>query len=375
MTKPKKIIVFAAVNIAVSIISILFVFMCVEGYLRIFNPQLLRQDAAGAHITYGAFHRPKPGFEMKTSNPESSVTWKINSKGLRDNEIGYDKPPGTYRILGLGDSFTFGYAVEQEDTFLHKLEALLNHDHPNGKSFKHFETINMGVGGYGQVSEYNIMTKEGLKYKPDMIILAVCVGNDVQESLIELGKVSSSGQPSGNTPENKRGFIYKIKNYLGQRLHTYSFISKRLHKLLVKYKIRKVSEYTVDIFNRKSKAQVSEGWKVSKEFILKIADTAKMNSAEFLVIFIPVRHQVDFNEWGLIRNAYKLNEKDYDIHKPQKILKEFCNENNIDCLDLLRPLQHAEQFPFYLHEEGHFNKHGHKLTAEIIYDHIINQAI
>ena len=54
------------------------------------------------------------------------VQVKINSKGLRDNEYPYEKPDDTYRILMLGDSFTFGYGVNIEDTMAKVLEENLN---------------------------------------------------------------------------------------------------------------------------------------------------------------------------------------------------------------------------------------------------------
>ena len=39
------------------------------------------------------------------------IEYRINSKGLRDAETPYDKSPGTYRIVLLGDSRTFGFGV------------------------------------------------------------------------------------------------------------------------------------------------------------------------------------------------------------------------------------------------------------------------
>src|SRR4051794_26480600 len=40
-----------------------------------------------------------------------NVDVTINSRGLREAEIPYEKAPGTYRILALGDSLTFGWGV------------------------------------------------------------------------------------------------------------------------------------------------------------------------------------------------------------------------------------------------------------------------
>jgi hypothetical protein len=42
----------------------------------------------------------------------------INSHGLRDREFPLTKPTRTFRILALGDSFTYGYAIKLEETYV-----------------------------------------------------------------------------------------------------------------------------------------------------------------------------------------------------------------------------------------------------------------
>lgn len=95
------------------------------------------------------------------------VPVKINSHGFRDIEHGLEKPPNTIRILGLGDSFTFGWGVEQSKTFLKQLEPLLQ-----ARTGKTIETMNAGVPGWG-LNQYFILLKGfGLSYAPDFVVLA-----------------------------------------------------------------------------------------------------------------------------------------------------------------------------------------------------------
>src|SRR5437870_3991698 len=54
------------------------------------------------------------------------VDVKINSQGLRDKEYPLVKAPGTYRIMMLGDSTTFGWGDRAEDTAAKMLERKLN---------------------------------------------------------------------------------------------------------------------------------------------------------------------------------------------------------------------------------------------------------
>jgi hypothetical protein len=85
-----------------------------------------------------------------------------NSRGLRGtSEFPYAKTPGKQRILIFGDSFTFGDEVSDQETYCYYLQQLL----PNA------EVINMGVHGYGHDQMLIFLQEEGLKYKPDIVIL------------------------------------------------------------------------------------------------------------------------------------------------------------------------------------------------------------
>src|SRR5439155_640014 len=57
--------------------------------------------------------------------PELAYQVHINALGLRGPEIARTPPPGRTRILALGDSMTFGYYLEEGETWPARLEALL----------------------------------------------------------------------------------------------------------------------------------------------------------------------------------------------------------------------------------------------------------
>jgi hypothetical protein len=85
-----------------------------------------------------------------------------NSKGLRGKtEYQYQRTPGKQRIAILGDSFTFGEEVSDDETYSHDLEATL----PST------EVLNLGVQGYGQDQMLLYLKEEGIKYHPDIVIL------------------------------------------------------------------------------------------------------------------------------------------------------------------------------------------------------------
>ena len=96
----------------------------------------------------------------------------INSQGLRDREYALQKLPGTGRILVLGDSYTWGYGVEDHEIFTEVLEQrLIGEDPP-------WEVINTGVSGWGTDQQWLFLKHEGWAYSPDVVVLAFFLMND-----------------------------------------------------------------------------------------------------------------------------------------------------------------------------------------------------
>jgi hypothetical protein len=104
-----------------------------------------------------------PNASGSSSRTGQKITYRINSKGLRDDETDYAKPAGTFRIVLLGDSRTFGYAVPIEKHFSKLIEGY----------FAHVEVINMGVSGFGVDQELLFLRSEGFRYQPDLVIAYV----------------------------------------------------------------------------------------------------------------------------------------------------------------------------------------------------------
>lgn len=103
---------------------------------------------------------PKPNLrDVKAYNDKILNT---NSKGLRGKkDFPYAKNGERLRILILGDSFTFGDEVSDNETYSHYLQEML----PDT------EVINMGVHGYGHDQMLMLFKEEGVKYQPDIVIL------------------------------------------------------------------------------------------------------------------------------------------------------------------------------------------------------------
>ncbi len=118
------------------------------------------------------FTEPKPNTVIKNKPdflPFESIN-TINSDSLNERyEYAIEKSPETYRIISLGDSFTYGLYVDTKDNYSKVLEDMLN-SRLSCKNIKKFEVINLGVIGYDIAYSVERFKKRGQKYNPDLII-------------------------------------------------------------------------------------------------------------------------------------------------------------------------------------------------------------
>lgn len=100
--------------------------------------------------------------------------FQTNTMGLRDKEYQLKKADSSYRIAVIGDSFTMGTGVSNEEMYHTIAEKKLN----SLSKDKNFELINFGVGGYN-LQEYTAVLKEKvLKYEPNELLIGFCAYND-----------------------------------------------------------------------------------------------------------------------------------------------------------------------------------------------------
>ena len=102
--------------------------------------------------------------------PAHAVAVRTNSQGFRDRE--YPPKASSFRILGLGDSFTFGFGVEEGESFLALVE--------DGLRDGAVEVINGGLVGGGPESAARLLEVEGPRLEPDLVVLGFYAGNDAR---------------------------------------------------------------------------------------------------------------------------------------------------------------------------------------------------
>lgn len=113
-------------------------------------------------------YRLRPGVRVQVRDVEV----RVNELGLRGAETTPAPPPGTRRLLVLGDSVVYGDGLVVADTFAVLLEHELNRDAATPT-----EVLNGAAPGYDTPAELAYLRDVGLALAPDALVLGVSLND------------------------------------------------------------------------------------------------------------------------------------------------------------------------------------------------------
>jgi lysophospholipase L1-like esterase len=148
-------------ELAFALVAALLCLVAVEAAVRAFRIGREPYDDFYDDI-YDLSYAMVPG----ASNPYSSIRESLNQFGFRGAAVSVAKPAGTYRIVVLGDSCTFGFGVAAGEAWPAVLERLLNE---SGK-FVPVQVINGATPGTNLFQHVIVLRKKLAAFRPDLVI-------------------------------------------------------------------------------------------------------------------------------------------------------------------------------------------------------------
>jgi len=380
-----------------------------ELYVRIFDKYKamdemdMKKYRAPSDILHHTF---VPKGKGRNYTKEFRTIYRINSFGIRDREYALNKEEGVFRIIVLGDSFTEGYGVNIEDTFIKKLEWLLNSDE-TAKDNK-YEVLNFGCAGYSPLLEYILLKQKGMKFDPDLVILMLDYSDfydDIRYS--EFSKSDNKGKPISvlNSELSIADSRLKSSNIIDAFLlrHSvfYNYLRLKIQKIIwgggdgknihpvaiksgdiksdrfwmLKDKIymydRDFEKYSIVENTAENRAKAAD---LTFKYLTMIKDMLEENNKEFLLVIFPYGQQVDANDWSEGRVLLGLERgKTYnDFYLYEKTLGDFTEKAGINTMNLYPYFIKNNAKPLFFKIDGHFNKNGHDLVAQALYEYIMN---
>lgn len=155
-----------AVVIMVVVTVLLLVTLELLARVILWRSEPMVEQTAGFGFNQSGYGDLTPDLDSVERILHNRPYWlKTNSAGLRDvDEISDD--PNTFRVLALGDSFTYGYYVHNEESWPSRLEETLNQ-----RLETRIQVLNAGVPGFTIVDELEYLREKGMTLEPDLVVI------------------------------------------------------------------------------------------------------------------------------------------------------------------------------------------------------------
>jgi hypothetical protein len=332
-----------------------------------------------------AFYRfdPKTGV---THQPRAEGWWMvegvtyitINDEGFRDRNHALAKPPDAFRVVVLGDSNAEAFQVPLEHTFWSVLERRLQ-SCPS-LSRRPVEVLNFGVSGFGTTQELLTYEKFARKYRPDVVLLAFFIGNDLRDnvrSLTEAGPAVGMLRPfhtvSGDTLVLDDSFLKLMADadkppHWFERLRVVQLL--RMVSSWFRYRSLRVVDARALI--SPPDPEYAGAWQVTEKLVQRLNAEVKADGARLVVATVSTAQQVDPDPERRARNARAGSIQ--DLFYPDKRLYRLSREIGFQMIPLAPAMsQIAERTKVYFHGftntelgRGHWNQRGHSVAGQIL---------
>jgi lysophospholipase L1-like esterase len=198
------------------------------------------------------------------------------------------KEPGEYRIIFLGDSFTFGQGVNNAELFTQVIEDDLNQRQSQYK----VDIFNFAVSGYNVKTMVDTLRYRALSLKPNLVVMCI-IYDDF--NLNRTGLVDESGYTVNKYGSNHSLIWNKIKR-----------IARNIHLV-----------YVIRDFFMTSPPPLSEKTDEipdSYRYLLEIWQLAKDHNIPYLIVTLPAKHSSDMQILKIEKQMTKDNLNFYDLY-------------------------------------------------------------
>ena len=266
-----------------------------------------------------------------TFDATKNVPYRTNSDGFRDREPG-EKRPGVPRVVVLGDSYVFGWAVLEAETFPTRAEALLRRE---GRAV---EILNAGVPGYNTEQESYLLEEILPRRRPDAVVV---------------GYTMNDAEPQMNVPSSPATTYRYVRSWLWEGtkdlLRTCCFPHARW--LPDRRNIPRLT-YTEGFEAESPK------WRESKAALARMAAFCRRRGVALGVMILP-----DFTQ--PLDGAYP----DASIHAA---VSAWGRELGIETVDLLPLFRNRDHRDYMVAGDGHPNARAHDELARVLRDEIVS---
>ncbi len=309
-------------------------------------------------------HRLQFDTEAAFKSSEWSYVQRVNAIGIRGGAISVSKPPGVYRILMLGDSFTMGKGVGDNDTFSAQLSETLNG--AGSPASRRVEVLNAGVDSYAPILSLLQLKSLPAELDADLVVLNLDMSDLVQEAAYrQRATRGEDGQITAIDGLEELMLIQRVRRRVARHFYVtglalYYSDSRWAQGLesVIALANPEVLRHTL-VQDREDRRQE---WQDIFDSIEAIKRHCADNGQEFLLTIYPWGHQVNEVEWTPGRLRF-IPENSMTSDKSRETIHVLADQNEIEVLDLFHAFRAHRGRPLYFSYDMHWTPAGHRLMS------------
>jgi len=258
--------------------------------------------------------------------------YPVLGASLREYQYDLKKPDNAYRIIGLGDSFAWGWGVlDNRRTFFKLLECWLQKENPA----KTIELINASKPG-AEINYYqDFLDSIGWGLNPDKVVISFNL-NDSYISYVSRTVDSKTAARMGR----EQGFWTRHSRLI-------RFIWYRI----IQHQVRR--EYIESVHDAYLGANRSLHWERAQGNLRSIANECKKRKVGLIVVVFPLLFDLD---------------RKYPFVDEMREIVKFLGENGFEYIDLLPTyLGKKSELLWTKPWDTHPNEVAHRMAAETIF--------
>jgi hypothetical protein len=273
------------------------------------------------------------------------------------------KRPGAFRILVLGDSFTEGAGVEEEEAYPQVLEKILRR-----RIARAVDVVNAGVGGWDPFQYAQYFERHGLAFEPDLVLVGFFVGNDTYSERLAVETLPTAIGGRRVSRESARRKSIRLAVFLQEHFHLARALRGRAPRFEARRSCDDFSPWFLEaqasrLANHRVRAAGRDARaRPNVDQILRIQGLAASRGIPVVVALLPDENQIN----AALRTRL-LAGKDlaaYDFEMPQSMLAALFAGRDVHLVDLL-PVFRRDPRCLYMNDM-HWTPGGQALAADAL---------
>lgn len=336
--------------VAAVFVSVLAFGLLLEAFIRIsdrFN-----------WVKLGYYER-LPGVNFKLNSRAEGA----NREGFRDLDRSFEKPPNTYRVLFLGDSFVYG-RVPYERNFPTILEQRLNALGPD----RQVEIVNLGVPGYGPADSIRLWQHYAWRYDHDAVVLGFYYDNDYTDNDPNFTSLSILGE---RVLIDKRSWLDKshllalLRDRWGLLRFNFTREDAIGESFFTSAEAEKMLLTSLNIHDRGFVWGLTERRRQMKETFQQMQHVAGLRETPIFVVCYPGETLINREQVKEQIRKFGRDPERYDFFQLNRDFGALMEELGIPSYDITLEIEYAaEREAVYIQYDGHWNEAGNRIAAE-----------